>query len=189
MMLQTLIPGMEHAEEADLRAKVPGIASDLKQGLRAGLKQEVIHHLLVLQGERSKLAWQCEDDMHVGRRQQLPFTGLQPTLARVALALGTVSVTARVVRDGSVSAVGTAITMAAERSGAAARDRQQDLLVLPVDPALTMFKERLPSKANDIGHLQWRPVHELCVSSPCVPSVRESSGLAVALRCRLERCR
>ena len=31
MMLQTLIPGMEHAEEADLCAKMPRIASDLKQ--------------------------------------------------------------------------------------------------------------------------------------------------------------
>ena len=30
MMLQTLIPGVEHTEEADLCAKMPGIASDLK---------------------------------------------------------------------------------------------------------------------------------------------------------------
>ncbi|MFY9529942.1 MAG: hypothetical protein WAR24_13620 [Candidatus Acidiferrales bacterium] len=29
MMLQSLIPGMEHAEEADLRAKVTRIAGDL----------------------------------------------------------------------------------------------------------------------------------------------------------------
>ena len=30
MVLQTLIPGVEHAEETDLRAKMPGIASDLQ---------------------------------------------------------------------------------------------------------------------------------------------------------------
>jgi hypothetical protein len=30
MMLQPLVPGMEHAEEADLRAEVAGIASDLQ---------------------------------------------------------------------------------------------------------------------------------------------------------------
>ena len=122
MMLQPLVPGMEHAEEADLCAKVLGIASDLKQGLSAGLKQQVINHLLVLQSERSKLVRQREDNMHVGRRQKLPFARLQPALACVALALGTVPVAARVVGDGgSMSAVGTAITMAAERSGAAAR--------------------------------------------------------------------
>ncbi len=39
MMLQPLVPGMEHAEEADLCAKVAGIASDLKQSLSAGRKQ------------------------------------------------------------------------------------------------------------------------------------------------------
>ena len=49
MMLQTLIPGMEHAEETDLCAKMPGIASDLQESLSAGLKQEVVNQLLVLQ--------------------------------------------------------------------------------------------------------------------------------------------
>ena len=39
MMLQSLIPGMEHAEEADLRAKVTRIAGDLQQGFGAGVKQ------------------------------------------------------------------------------------------------------------------------------------------------------
>ena len=31
MMLQSLVPGMEHAEEANLGSKVPGIAGDLQQ--------------------------------------------------------------------------------------------------------------------------------------------------------------
>ncbi len=88
-----------------------------------------------------------------------------------------------------MSAVGTAITMTAERSGAAARDRQQDLLVLPVDPALTMFEERLSRTTNDVGHLRRWPVHTLCVCSPRSRIVSASSGLPVALRCRRERCR
>ena len=68
-------------------------------------------------------------------------------------------------------AAGTAVAMSTQRSGAAARDRQQDLLVLPVDPALTPLEKRLPGKANDIGHLQGRPVHAFLVCSPCVRSV------------------
>ena len=44
--------------------------------------------------------------------------------------------------------------MAAEGSGAAACNRQQDLLVLPVDPSLTPVEERLAGEANDISHLQ-----------------------------------
>jgi hypothetical protein len=39
MMLQPLIPGVEHAEETYLGSKVPGIASDFKQGLSTGVKE------------------------------------------------------------------------------------------------------------------------------------------------------
>jgi hypothetical protein len=38
MKLQSLIPTVEHGEEADLGSKVPGIAGDFKQGLGAGLE-------------------------------------------------------------------------------------------------------------------------------------------------------
>jgi len=52
MKLQALIPAVEHAEEAYLGAKMPGIASDLKQGLGAGMKEQVVNQPLVLQCER-----------------------------------------------------------------------------------------------------------------------------------------
>jgi hypothetical protein len=35
MMLQSLVPSVEHAEEADLGSKVPGIAGDLQQSCSA----------------------------------------------------------------------------------------------------------------------------------------------------------
>ena len=54
MMLQSLIPGMEHAEESDLGSKVAGIASDLQQGLSAGVKQQVVDQPFILQFERSE---------------------------------------------------------------------------------------------------------------------------------------
>ena len=41
MMLQSLVPGMEHAEEANLSSKVPGIAGDLQQSCSTGVKQQV----------------------------------------------------------------------------------------------------------------------------------------------------
>jgi len=48
MMLETLVPGMEHAEEADLRAQVSRIACDLEQRGGTGPEQQAIDHLLVL---------------------------------------------------------------------------------------------------------------------------------------------
>ena len=105
MMLQSLVPGMEHAEEADLGSKVPGIACDLQQSFGAGVKQQVVDQSLVLQCERSKFPRECEDGMHVARGQQFAFPRLEPAQAGVALAPWAMAVSARVIRDGRMSAV------------------------------------------------------------------------------------
>ena len=190
MKLQALIPAVEHAEEADLGTEVPRIAGDLKQGLSAGVKEQVVDEPLVLQCERGQFARQSEHGMDVAGGQQFPLARLEPASARVALASWAMAVSARVVRDGScMSAAGAAIAMSAQRGGAAARDSQQHLLVLPVDPPAAVFNEMLSSTTNDVGHLHKRPAHELCLCPPCEENVSASSGLAVALRCRWERCR
>ena len=75
MMLQSLVPGMEHAEEADLGSKMPGIASDLQQSYSTGVKQQVIDQPFILQCERSQFPRQGEDEVHIAGRQQLSFSG------------------------------------------------------------------------------------------------------------------
>ncbi len=47
--LEFLIPGVQHAEEADFRAEVFWITRDLQKRLRTGAKQEIVDGLLVLQ--------------------------------------------------------------------------------------------------------------------------------------------
>src|ERR1035437_1810209 len=99
-------------------------------------------------------------------------------------------VSARVVGDpGRMSAACAAVAMATERGCAAGQGGQQHLLVLPVDPPATVFHKCLSSTANNVGHLQKRPAHELCLSPPSEENVSASSGLAVALRCRWDRCK
>jgi len=51
MMLQPLIPGMEHAEEADLGTEMARIGGDLHKSFGAGVKQQVADQLFVLQRE------------------------------------------------------------------------------------------------------------------------------------------
>jgi hypothetical protein len=154
MVLQSLVPGMEHAEEADLCAKVTRIAGDLQQGCGTGLKQQVVDDALVLQREGRQFTWQREHDVDIAGGQQLLFARLEPAQACVRLASRAMPVATRVIGDGGcMSAVGTAIAMSAERSGAAACDREQDLLMLPGDPAATVLKKRLSCTANDIGQL------------------------------------
>ena len=188
-MLQSLIPGMERAEETDLRAEVTRIAGDLQQGGSTGAKQQVIDQPFILQCERSQFPWQGEDGVHVAGGQQLTLPRLEPAQAGVALTLGAVPVSARVVRDGSMSAVRALIAMSTQRGGAAACDGQQHLFVLSVDPLATALNEGLPGTTNDVGHLQRRPVHAFCACSPCSRIVSASRGLSMALRCRWERCR
>ncbi len=189
MKLQALIPTVEHAEEADLGAEVSPIAGDLQQGLGAGVKEQVVDEPLVLQCQRCQFTRQSEHSMDVASGQQFPLARLEPASARVALAAWAVPVSARVVGDGGrMSAAGATVAMSAQRGGATACYGQQHFSVLPVDPLAAVINERLSSTANNIGHLHERPAHELCLCPPC-ENVRASSGLAVALRCRCERCR
>ena len=79
MMLQSLVPSVEHAEEADLGSQVAWIASDLQQSCSAGVKQQVIDQPFILQREGSEFPWQSEDDVHIAGGQQLPFPRLKPS--------------------------------------------------------------------------------------------------------------
>src|SRR5947209_1896297 len=50
-----LTPAVQHAEEADFRAEMLGIACDFQKGFRTGAKQEIVDDLLVLQDQRGQM--------------------------------------------------------------------------------------------------------------------------------------
>ncbi len=64
-----------------------------------------------------------------------------------------------------MAAVTTLIEMTAERGGAAALDGSQHFQVKSVQPGAVSSDEVSASTANDIGHLEGRPVHLLVVLS------------------------
>ena len=84
-VLQALIPGVQHAEETDVGTQMTGIAGDLQQSFSARVKQQVVNQPLVLQRQWREFAWQGEHNVHVWRRQQFSFAGLQPAHMRVSL--------------------------------------------------------------------------------------------------------
>jgi hypothetical protein len=94
MMLEVLSPGMEHAEKPDLRAEVFGVAGKFEQRSGTGAEEQIIEQTLVLQDQSGELVGQGEDDVEVRHGQQLGGTRGQPPGPRVALAPGTVPVTA-----------------------------------------------------------------------------------------------
>jgi hypothetical protein len=122
MMQQLLIPGVQDAEEPDLSAEMFGVPGDLEQSLGAGAKQKAVDFTLVLPRQRSQFMRQREDDMDVRHGQKVPAARLEPAVAGVGLALRTMPVSARVIRDGLIVATRACIDMSAERRCSAVQD-------------------------------------------------------------------
>jgi hypothetical protein len=53
VLVQLLVPGVQHAEEADLGSEMVGIGRDFEHCFRAGLEQEPEEDLLVLPDQRT----------------------------------------------------------------------------------------------------------------------------------------
>src|SRR5215469_14861777 len=95
------------------------------------------------------------------------------------------AVAAGVVRQAEIAAAaGASVAMAAERCGAAALDGAHDFDLWPRHMRGITIQEKVAGGAQDIGDFQRRPAH--------FPSVEVggsvSSGLATAVRWRLDRC-
>src|ERR1700738_2217279 len=98
--------------------------------------------------------------MNVTRRQKFLATCFEPTIASIGLTLWAVPVAGAVVGDGrTVPAVGALIEMPAQGGGATAHDGSQHLEWLQVDPRAASFDKCASRGANQIGHLEGRPVH------------------------------
>ena len=58
------------------------------------------------------------------------------------------------------------IEMPAENGGTTPRNGQQHIDMLPADPLAASFDEGVPCSADQIGHLEWWPVHLLLLRRP-----------------------
>ena len=80
-----------------------------------------------------------------------------------------------------MSAARALIEMSAEHGSTTTHDSQEHFDVLPGDPWTASFDECLSRSANQIGHLEWWPIHLLLLGDSLF-SDKESRGLAVAFR-------
>jgi hypothetical protein len=161
MMLQLLSPSMKHAEEADFRSQPFGISSDFYQRFSAEAKQHRVDELLVLQCELRQKRGNREDNMRIWNRKKFFLPSIDPTTAGVGLAFWAVSIKTRVVRVAGISAfrIRAFIQVIAEIGCTTALDRSQNFQMLSRDPVAAIFDEALSNSADNIGHLDWWPVH------------------------------
>ena len=129
--LQSLPPGMQDAQEADLRTEVFGIGRDLDQRCGTGFEQELEENSLVLPDEWNQRVGHAEDEVVIVNRQQLLLAGCQPLVTSVGLALRAMTIAARVVRDGLMAAAVTLVPVSAERGRAAALDGSEHFQLWP----------------------------------------------------------
>ena len=135
MRLQGLSPGMQDAEESDLRAEMFGVGGHFQQGGRRGLEQESKQDLLILPDQRHEAVRHAEDQVVVAYRQEFLLPLMQPLLPGIGLTLRAVPITARVVRDGLITAaqalVAVPATRAAPADGLASVHSMLIVVVLP----------------------------------------------------------
>ncbi len=67
MVHEVLSPGVEDREKADLGTQVGRVSGDGGERFGAGAKENLVEHLLVLQGNGSDWLWQRKDHMEVWR--------------------------------------------------------------------------------------------------------------------------
>ena len=77
MSLQSLSPGMQNAEEADLGTEASWICRNFQQGCGTGIEQESEQLPLVLPDQRDQCVRHAEDQVEVANRQQFPSPSVQ----------------------------------------------------------------------------------------------------------------
>jgi hypothetical protein len=160
-----------------------GVCGDGEQRFGDRAEQHAVDHARVLKRQRRKLLGQGEHHMAVRNWQK--FCGLrrQPLIASRGLALGTMSIPARVVSNDLLGAGIALFDMSAEGGGAACADVSECSKLLPREGMTPSLEEFLFVLTKDIGDFETLFAH-LCRPSSLERSMglswRASKGLGVA---------
>ena len=156
MVMQILAPAMQHGDEADLGAEMPGIGGDRAQRLSCRLEQDRIDRNLVLESDRRNLGRQREHNVEIGNRQKLVLPRSEPFPAGLPLAFGAMPVAAGIIGHTDRPAGPAALDMAAEFGGPAQLDGAHHATLDASEMAVMNLPIRLAVAAEDIRHLQSR---------------------------------
>jgi hypothetical protein len=146
----------------------------------AARKQDRVNGGFVLERDLAERCRQCEDDMQVRHRQQLGLPIRKPFCPGQSLALGTVTVAARVVSDARCATIITLLDMAPEHRRPARRDGAHDPSLDASETTGARLSKRFAMAAEDIRHLQSLS-HGTRSAGGTTSKRSRSSGLGVLL--------
>ena len=127
MKQKVLSPRVQNAEETNLGTKMLGITGDFHERLGDSAEQQVVEFDFVLADECVQLMREAEHHMEVRGREKFPFSGRDPTLACLRLALGAVAISAAIEGVNAKIALDAFVAVSAHRCGAAIHDRAHHL--------------------------------------------------------------
>lgn len=193
---QGLPPRVKDAQDPDLRAEMARISRHRAESRRAGVEEPRVQTGTMPIRQRQERVREREDDVDIRHVEEVPLACGEPALARLSLALRTMTIATRVVGDGPMPAGVTPIEMAPERGRATARDGAEHRSLLHAQPRM-LLDEGVTLRVEDIGHLHRRPAHAGLGgrfsrdrgTTGGVVRCSCSSGLGAAWRCRRERWR
>ena len=157
---ESLAPGVEDREEADLGSQMPRIGGDALQGFGRRPEQQSVHLLFVLQGQRRECRGESEDDVKTLARQQLSATLLEPLGTRQGLTFWAVPIGARIVCVAFVPALVTALEMSAQGGGAAGFDGAQNTFLRRGQRGSVRLAKLLAVGTHDVRDFECRPHRE-----------------------------
>jgi len=153
MLFQGAGPGVEHGEDAEFAADELPVAAEFQERLGRGLHEDGVELLLVAANDVSQLRRQREDEVEVAGGQKLRFPFLKPPPGVVAVALGTASVLAGMVRVLLMAANNAFVQMSAHAFCAAGENVGKSPLVARQHSVAEFIQILFPVSGYDIGKL------------------------------------
>src|ERR1700722_2486892 len=185
MEMQVLTPGMQHGKETNVSAEQSGVAGGFKQRGCGSAEQDRVDLFRVLERQPADLGGQREHDMEIGNRQKVGLALRQPPGASRSLALGTVPIPTRVIKDDPMSAPVALLNASAEGSRPAGANIAQGFALLARQHWIPASQELVMMSADNVGHLRLTRVH----GSRSRWRSSESSGLGVERTATSATCR
>src|SRR5215469_14371467 len=126
MMKKGLAPSMQHREESDLRAQMLRVSPNGAQRLGGSAEQNIVHGLLVLQGDGGDGLRYGEDHMKILSIEKLGSAVFQPFGPSPRLAHWAVAITTTIVANPLVVTVIATLDVTTKCRSSAQLDRAHD---------------------------------------------------------------
>ena len=154
MELESSAPAMKNRSDAEQGAETIGIHSQIEKGPGSRLEKQVKDEFPIVQRKRPDLTGEGEDGMEVVGGQETLLSLFDPSGLSQTLALGTVSVSARVVGGALMAALIAHVQMAAQSGSATGHNIPDDLVLLGRQHM--SFDVGLPVNPEDVSDLEVR---------------------------------